>query len=283
MKPNLFVSLFFTFILMGCASSPPDPSPEKLAGNEYGLDDEELEAAGLDVEELAALSETENAVYDPFEGFNRAMWTVNYDYLDPYFVRPVSLAYVDYVPSPVRTGLRNFLSNLEEPANMLNSFLMQEPEKAVDHFTRFWINSIFGLGGLIDIAAAADIPPPGEQAFPDTLGYYGVGNGPYFMIPAYGPLTLREGIGDRVDALYFPLNLLTFWQSVGKWALEGMEDRAKLVAQEPMLNNSPDPYAFTRDAYIQYKNFRAAGGESEPAQPQNEEYLDDFLDEIDSE
>ncbi|KDM93089.1 ABC transporter [Photobacterium galatheae] len=283
MSRNLFLSILLSMSLMGCASSPPDPAPEKLAGNEYGLDEEELAAAGLTVEELQSLETPESTAYDPFEGFNRAMWTVNYEYLDPYFLRPVSLAYVDYVPSPLRTGLRNFLSNLEEPANMLNSFLMQNPEKAVDHFNRFWINSIFGLGGLIDIASAADISPPGQQSFPDTLGYYGVGNGPYFMIPAYGPVTLREGAGDWVDKLYFPLNLLTFWQSAGKWALEGMENRAKLVAQEPMLNNSPDPYVFTRDAYIQYKNFRAGGEAVESDQPVNEDYLDDYLDEIDSE
>nr|WP_249199130.1 MlaA family lipoprotein [Photobacterium sp. GJ3] len=280
---NLFLSVLLAMSLMGCASSPSEPEPDQLEGNEFGLDDAELEAAGLSVEELEALGEPETLVYDPFEGFNRAMWSVNYDYLDPYLVRPVSLAYVDYVPSPLRTGLRNFLSNLEEPANMVNSLLKQEPEKAVEHFNRFWINSVFGLAGLIDIATAADIPPPGEQSFSDSLGYYGVGNGPYFMIPAYGPVTLREGAGDWVDKLYFPLNLLTFWQSLGKWAIEGMEDRAKLVAQEPMLENSPDPYVFTRDAYIQYKNFRAGGAQVETSTTEQEVYLDDYLDEIDSE
>lgn len=222
-------------------------------------------------------------VYDPFEGFNRAMWNINYNYLDPYIARPVSLAYVDYVPSPVRGGIRNFLSNLEEPASMLNSLLRLEGEQAVTHFNRFWINSTFGLAGLIDVASRADIRKPRDKAFGDTMGYYGVNNGPYFMFPVYGPVTLREGSGDIVDSLYFPLNLLTFWQSLGKWAFDGMEDRAALVSSEAMLNDSPDPYVFARDAYIQNQNFRAQGENAEPETPVNEEFLDDFMDEIDDE
>lgn len=220
-------------------------------------------------------------VYDPFEGFNRAMWDLNYNYLDPYIARPVSLAYVDYVPSPVRTGLMNFISNLEEPASMVNSIIMLEGKQAVTHFNRFWINSTFGLAGLIDIATAADIRKPSNRAFGDAMGFYGMGNGPYFMVPMYGPVTLREGVGDTVDGLYFPLNLLSFWQSLGKWALEGMEDRAALVNQEGILKDSPDPYVFTRDAYLQNKAFRATGGVSVDTEPQGEEYLDDFMDEID--
>ncbi len=95
---------------------------------------------------------------DPFEGFNRAMWTVNYDYLDPYVARPVSVAYVDYVPSPVRYGISNFLSNLEEPFSMVNSLVMLEGEQASNHFGRFFMNTVFGLGGLIDVASRAEFP-----------------------------------------------------------------------------------------------------------------------------
>jgi len=85
---------------------------------------------------------------DPFEGFNRAMWDINYEYLDPYLVRPVSLAYVGYTPVPVRSGISNFLANLDEPASMVNNLFMGNGEKALDHFNRFWINSTFGLLAL---------------------------------------------------------------------------------------------------------------------------------------
>ncbi|BAX52327.1 putative phospholipid-binding lipoprotein MlaA [Photobacterium damselae subsp. piscicida] len=218
-------------------------------------------------------------VYDPFQSFNRVMWDINYDYLDPYLVRPVSLAYVDYVPTPIRSGISHFLANLDEPASMVNSLLMQNPKAALAHFNRFWINSIFGLAGIFDIASLADINNPGDRSFSDTTGYYGLGNGPYFMVPGYGPTTLRETT-DLVDDLYPMLSYLNFWQGLAKWALEGMEDRAALVKQEALLKNSPDPYIFTRDAYIQYKDFLASDGK---ATVEKEAQFDDsYLDEIDS-
>ncbi|WP_299016250.1 MlaA family lipoprotein [uncultured Photobacterium sp.] len=270
MKKITLLSLLLILGLTGCAETPNEEKLNQSSTVETNVEYDRLDA-----------NTNDSGVYDPFEGFNRTVWTLNYDYLDPYIARPVSLAYVDYVPSPVRTGIRNFLSNLDEPANMLNSLIMLDGEQAVTHFNRFWINTTFGLGGLIDIASAADITKPSERAFGDSMGYYGVNNGPYFMVPMYGPVTLREGVGDRVDGLYFPLNLLTFWQSLGKWAFEGMEERAALVSQEAILKDSPDPYVFTRDAYIQHKNFRATGGKVIDEEPTDEEFLDDFLDEVD--
>ncbi len=218
---------------------------------------------------------------DPFEGFNRVMWTVNYDYLDPYIAKPVSLAYVNYVPEWTRTGISNFLGNLEEPASMVNSIVMLDGEAALTHFNRFWLNTVFGLGGLIDIASAANIQKLGDRQFGDAMGYYDIGQGPYFMFPVYGPITLREGAGDVVDGLYPPLSLLTFPQSVLKWLFEGMEDRAALVQQESLLNSSPDPYAFARDAYLQNKAFKARGGVSDEIELDDQYLNDDLLDEVD--
>ncbi|MCW8328216.1 MlaA family lipoprotein [Photobacterium sp. SDRW27] len=276
MKRITLLSLFLVLGLSGCAETPKsETSSSQDATHQQEFTETNAEYAEQDAQYNVS------GTYDPFEGFNRAMWELNYDYLDPYLARPVSLAYVDYVPSPVRTGIRNFLANLDEPANMVNSIIMLEGEQAVTHFNRFWINTTFGLAGLIDIATAADITKPSNRAFGDSMGYYGVSNGPYFMVPLYGPITLREGVGDTVDGLYFPLNLLTFWQSLGKWAFEGMEDRAALVNQEGILRDSPDPYIFTRDAYIQNKNFRATGGKQVAEEPEDEEFMDDFLDEVD--
>ncbi|MGF1737326.1 MlaA family lipoprotein [Photobacterium satsumensis] len=311
MKKHL-LTLAILLTLTACAQSPDEQSPEELtldgqasqvssniessATADTAVDGSAMdEFAGADVdadydEDLAAvLEEVEQGegeyavpgVYDPFEGFNRAMWDLNYDYLDPYLARPVSLAYVDYTPSFMRTGIKNFLANLDEPASMVNSILMLNGEEAVRHFNRFWINSTFGVLGLIDIASAADIRKPADKQFGDTMGKYGVANGPYFMFPVYGPLTLREGAGDIVDGLYLPLSALNFWQSLGKWMFEGMEDRAALVKQEAILKDSPDAYIFTRDAYIQNKNFRATGGNVEETEQEDEAYLDDFMDEID--
>ncbi|WP_174522342.1 MlaA family lipoprotein [Vibrio nereis] len=227
-----------------------------------------------DGEETSAVLESE--VNDPFEGFNRTMWTINYDYLDPYIVRPAAVAYVDYTPSPIRTGIANFLGNLDEPSSIVNNILMGNGAKAVDHFNRFWINSTFGLLGLIDIASAAGITDHNEKAFSDAVGHYGVGNGPYVMVPGYGPWTVRESV-DVVDGTYVPLSYLNIWAGLGKWALEGLESRAALVPQEAMLDNSPDPYALTRDAYLQRQDFKAEV-ETDEYDEEEEAYLDEYLD-----
>ncbi|MFG0885259.1 VacJ family lipoprotein [Vibrio sp. CJQ_6] len=241
------LSLCMMLVLVGCSSAPDD-------------------TANADA-----------SVNDPLEGFNRTMWSLNYDYLDPYLVRPVSLAYVDYVPSPVRRGIANFLSNLDEPSSMVNNLLMGNGSKAVDHFNRFWINSTLGLLGLIDIASEAGITKHDEKAFSDVAGHHGVGNGPYVMVPGYGPYTVRETT-DVVDGLYAPLSYLNIWASIGKWAFEGMETRAALVPQEAMLDNSPDPYALTREVYLQRQDFKAEI-EKQDYNAAEEDYLDDYLEE----
>lgn len=247
--------LFIASLTVGCSSAPDESTnDDNLETSEY-------------VEE--------SHPNDPFEGFNRAMWDINYEYLDPYLVRPVSLAYVGYTPVPVRSGISNFLANLGEPASMVNNLIMGNGKKAVDHFNRFWINSTFGLLGLIDIASAAGINKYDDKSFSDAIGHYGVGNGPYFMVPGYGPVTTREVTG-QVDSLYVPLSLLNVWAGLGKWALEGMETRAQLVSQEAMLDDSPDPYAFTRDVYIQRRDFKAEV-EPEEVDLDEEDFIDGYL------
>ncbi|KGY12911.1 ABC transporter [Vibrio tubiashii] len=247
-KPQIWM-LFLVLGLGGCASAPKDDS---------------------------AFNEPQ--VNDPFESFNRSMWALNYDYLDPYFVRPVSLAYVNYVPTPIRSGISNFLSNLDEPASMINNLIMGNGGKALDHFNRFWINSTIGLVGLIDVASEAGITDHNEKTFGDAVGHYGVGNGPYVMVPGYGPWTVRE-TADFVDQTYIPLSFLNVWAGLGKWALEGMESRAALVNQEVMLERSPDPYAVARDAYLQRQDFNAEI-EQETFNADEEDFLDEYLEDF---
>ncbi|KPL92735.1 MlaA family lipoprotein [Vibrio sp. L5-1] len=247
--------LFIASLTVGCSSAPDEST------NDNNLETSEY------VEE--------SHPNDPFEGFNRAMWDINYEYLDPYLVRPVSLAYVGYTPVPVRSGISNFLANLDEPASMVNNLFMGNGEKALDHFNRFWINSTFGLLGLIDIASEAGITKYDDKSFSDAIGHYGVGNGPYFMVPGYGPITTRE-VTEQVDSLYVPLSLISFWASLGKWAFEGMETRAQLVSQEALLDDSPDPYALTREVYIQRRDFKAEI-EPEEVDLEEEDFIDGYL------
>ncbi|WP_047687822.1 MlaA family lipoprotein [Vibrio sp. ZOR0018] len=246
---RLICPMLFLFVLAGCASAPDSTSAES--------------------------NQTQSG--DPFEVFNRSMWTINYDYIDPYLVRPVAIAYVDYIPHPISKTIANVLSNLDEPSSIINNILMGNGTKAVDHFNRFWINSTLGLFGMIDIASEAGITKHNEKAFSDAVGHYGVGNGPYLMIPGYGPYTIRETT-DVVDGLYVPLSYLNVWAGLGKWALEGLETRARLVPQEVTLENSPDPYSLTRDVYLQRQDFKAEI-DTQTYDESEEEYLDDYLEE----
>ncbi|MCE0494582.1 MlaA family lipoprotein [Vibrio salinus] len=220
-------------------------------------------------------------INDPLESLNRKTWSLNYDVLDPYIIKPVSLAYVGYVPHPIRLAISNVFSNLDEPASFVNNLLMGNFKVAVNHFNRFWINSTFGLFGLLDIASAAGIEKEGQTAFGDALGHYGVGNGPYMMLPGAGPYTPREAT-DLVDYTYAPLSYLNIWASIGKFVFEGMETRAALANQEAMLKNSPDPYSLVRGIYYQRQDFKA-DIQDDKFDEKQEEMLDDYLDMLDDE
>lgn len=253
---TLVIALLALFVF-GCSSNP-DEAPSESESNETAYQ--------------------ESHPNDPFEGFNRAMWDVNYGYLDPYILRPASLAYVNHTPSFIRKGISNFFSNLDEPSSAVNALLMGNGGEALTHFNRFWINTIFGLLGLFDVASEGGIVKEEERSFSDAIGSYGIGHGPYFMLPGYGPTTTRQ-VTDVVDGLYAPLSYLNFWGYLGKWTFEGLESRASLVSQEPLLEASPDPYSFARDVYLQRRDYKAGIEFDEAFSDEDEELLDEFLDE----
>ncbi|MEA9389105.1 phospholipid-binding lipoprotein MlaA [Acerihabitans sp. TG2] len=221
---------------------------------------------------------------DRLEGFNRTMFDFNYNVLDPYVVRPVAVAWRDYVPTPARNGLGNFLSNLGEPASMVNYFLVGNPYKAMIHFNRFFLNTLLGMGGLIDVASMANPKLAKEEPrrFGSTLGTYGVGYGTYVVLPGYGSFTPREDIGGAVDNFYPALSYLTWWMSAGKWVFQGIETRAELLDSDALLRNSSDPYAMVRAAYFQRHDFLASGGKLIPQSNPNAQAIQGDLKDIDS-
>lgn len=244
-----------TLVLAGCASSKPEDSQQTSQRS------------------------------DSLQGFNRKMFNFNYDVLDPYVLRPVAVAWRDYVPVPARTGISNVLGNLDEPSSMVNYLLEGDVERAAIHFTRFFLNSTLGLGGFIDVAGKANPQLAREHAhgFGSTLGHYGVGYGPYVELPGYGSFTIRQDGGDYVDSLYAPLSWLTIWLSAGKWALEGVETRAQLLDSDGILHQQSDPYAFIRNAYFQRYDFLANGGKLKPEDNPNAQAIQGDLKDIDSE
>lgn len=202
---------------------------------------------------------------DPIEGFNRTMWDFNYNIVDPYVLKPVATGWKEYVPQPIKTGLVNIANNLDEPVSFINRLLEGEGKKAMVHFNRFWINSIFGLGGLIDWASYSDpLKIEGERTFGDTLGSYQVDPGAYAMLPLYGATTPREATGSVVDGAY----TYAFYDWLGgpwalvKWGIQGIDSRAKLLEQDALLQQAQDPYITFREAYYQNLKFRATDGKS---------------------
>lgn len=216
---------------------------------------------------------------DPLEGFNRAMWDFNYLFMDRYFYRPIAHGYNDYIPSPVKTGIDNFVHNFEEPSALVNNTLQGKWMWAANAGGRFTINTTLGLFGVIDVANMMGMPRK-QDDFNEVLGYYGVPNGPYFMAPFLGPYVTRELASDWVDDLYFPLSELTFWQSLLKWGLKNLHKRSTAIDQERLVDNALDPYTFVKEAYFQYMDYKVYDGDV-PIVEEDDELLDEYLDELD--
>lgn len=212
---------------------------------------------------------------DPLEPVNRALWDFNYDVLDEYILRPVTITYVDYMPQLARTGLLNAAENLEEPSNTLNNLLQGKLDGSFISLGRFLLNSTVGLLGLIDVASEIGLQRE-EEEFGEVLGKWGVETGPYLMIPAMGPSDVRSSVGDVVDSAYNPIDGLSFYLGFLRVGIKAIESRASVIQQEQQLANSVDPYAFVKSAYFQNLEFKVKDGKVE--QSAEEAALDDDLD-----
>jgi phospholipid-binding lipoprotein MlaA len=140
--------------------------------------------------------------YDPWEPMNRRIYNFNAIF-DNYVFLPVVQAYEFVLPVFVQTGITNFFKNLTEVTNLTNALLQFKFVKAVNTFGRICINTTVGLGGLIDVATTVDGIPREDEDFGQTLGFYGVGPGPYLVLPILGPSDLRDTAGLAVDSLVY--------------------------------------------------------------------------------
>lgn len=215
-------------------------------------------------------------VSDPLEPVNRAVYKFN-DLGDRYVLRPVAVGYEKGLAPQMRTGVRNFFDNASYPITVINSFLQGKFADGARDTARFVINTTIGLAGLFDPATDIGLPKNDED-FGQTLGTWGVPEGPYLMVPVFGPYTLRDGFGALVDAPAQP------WFAaaepavgVGLWVLEGVDDRTKLLDVDHQVREAFDPYIFVRDAYVQNRRYRVSDGNLP-----DEEYdlYEDFDDEI---
>lgn len=232
----------------------------------------------------------ETYMSDPIEPVNRWIWDFNYYIMDTYIYRPVTEAYVDWVPGGGRRAINNFVLNLEEPSTIVNNLLLLEPSYAGDALLRFTFNSTFGLLGFFDIAKSGGVERRPES-FSNVLGHWHVPNGPYLMLPFVGPRSARTLVGGFVDSSYFPTPYFNYWQTGVLWGLNGLDVRESLLGQEILLEQSLDPYIFVKEAYMQYEAFKFYSNsenisefieqQQKNIQQQTDQDLNDFMDEID--
>ena len=188
---------------------------------------------------------------DPFEPFNRGVTRFN-DGLDEALVKPVAQAYQDVLPSPVRTGVNNFFANLSDVWSFVNNVLQLKPQAAAESWMRFNVNTVFGLGGVLDWATEMGIQRHRED-FGKTLGHWGVASGPYLVLPVLGPSTVRDAAALVVDAkgdLVMQVDNVSSRNSL--YVLRAVDIRARLLRVGEVLDQAAlDKYSFTRDAYLQ--------------------------------
>ena len=199
---------------------------------------------------------------DPLESFNRVSYSFN-KVLDRWILKPVTLGYKAVTPDPVETGVSNVFANLLELRNVANSLLQAKPDRALDYTGRFIINSSFGLFGILDIATPLGIAKNGGEDFGQTLAVWGIGAGPYLVIPLFGPSTVRDGTARfTIDNLTSPIEYVEHDRTrLSLTALDIIDTRASLLEAEKLI--SGDEYIFVRDAYLQRRNFVINDGKIE--------------------
>lgn len=251
-----FLMVLCALVLAGCASTK-------------GGRDKPAASAEAEVQS----PESESNEGDPYEKMNRAMFNFNLK-LDKYFAKPIAKGYRRVIPKPVRKGITNFFSNLREPIVIINDLFQGKFKQAGSDLGRFLMNSTVGLYGLFDVARKVGLQKHDED-FGQTLGKWGAKQGPYLVLPFFGPSGVRDGFGLAVD-LQFSL----VWQEDDKrtrrWlvATGFINTRANLLDATDILAQAggDDMYLFVREFYRQRRRNLIYDGN-----PPEEDELDPFL------
>ncbi|MEX0738138.1 MAG: VacJ family lipoprotein [Pseudohongiella sp.] len=196
--------------------------------------------------------------YDPFEPVNVKVHAFN-DYVDRKLLRPVANGYIRYVPLFARQGVSNFFSNINNISVLANNLLQFKLEDAANDTGRLMFNTSMGIGGLFDVASWVGFAKNDED-FGQTLGYWGVPAGPYIVLPLFGPSTVRDGFGFATDTFTNPLN---YREDVmlrnAAFVLQQVDRRVDAMSVDSLM--SGDPYIFTREAYLQQREYLVKDGE----------------------
>jgi phospholipid-binding lipoprotein MlaA len=208
----------------------------------------------------ASLAQTEPNP-DPWQGFNRAVFTFN-DVVDRWTLKPLARTYKFVMPDPLEVGVSNIFSNVLEVPNTINGVLQGDFRGAAHDTGRLLVNTTLGIGGLLDVAQYMNLPADDPEDFGQTLAAWGVRQGPYLVLPFFGPSTLRDGFGKPVDWYTNPTTYVDHVPTANTLVVASWVDtRASLLELEKSI--SGDRYVFVRDVYLQRRDYLINNGEVE--------------------
>jgi len=214
--------------------------------------------AAIIVLALGSIARAAPADYDPWEKVNRPLFTFN-DKLDVYLLEPIAKGWDFVVPDRAQGAISDAFDNARFPLDFVNNLLQGKPADAGKTLGRFLLNSTLGMAGLFDVAKAAGLPGRQED-FGQTLGVWGVGNGPYLVLPVLGPSTIRDACGRAVDS---PMRVWPFFvgtiPSIAIAATEVVNWRARNIeAIRDLKKDAFDYYSLVRNAYLQNRKAEVA-------------------------
>ena len=215
---------------------------------------------------------------DPFERYNRSMYSFN-ETVDKYAIKPVAEGYKKIMPGTVDKGITNFFSNLDDIIVVINDILQFNFEQTISDFSRFAINTTIGILGFIDVATDLKLKKHNED-FGQTLGVWGIHDSPYLVLPLIGPSSVRDGVGFAVDVYQFDVTTTKLDDKDEALALglKYIDIRADLLKATNLLEEiAPDPYAFTRDAWVQRRKHLVNNGEPSPDAVTDDALFEDDL------
>ncbi|ANY19184.1 putative phospholipid-binding lipoprotein MlaA precursor [Tsuneonella dongtanensis] len=226
-----------------CASTVGASGTNAIEGETEPLADEGIVVSGRVPIEADPLVQLNAQTYEAIAAVDEAV------------IEPIAKAYGEGLPKPARKGLSNFFANLREPVVFLNDVLQLRPKRAMRTLGRFAINSTIGIGGLIDVAKKKPFKlPRRNNGFANTLGYYGVGSGPFLVLPLVGATTLRDVLGGAADNFVVPMAVgkpfTTLEYRVSSYTITSLDSRLENDAEYQRVRASKDPYATARDTYL---------------------------------
>ncbi|WP_300380534.1 VacJ family lipoprotein [Henriciella sp.] len=239
---------------------------------------------------LSACATTEtqansSEVYDPWEGWNRGVYQFN-ETVDKAAIGPVADAYRVATPGFFREGVHNFLTNLRQPVVFANTILQGNANASGETFGRFLINSTAGVAGVFDVASTLGVAEHDED-FGQTLGVWGVDEGPFLILPLMGPSNLRDTFGLGVDNAFDPLNYIEYEDpdlddqiGVGRAIIGAISTRARLDEQIETLRSQPEPYIALRRTYTSQRRAAVRNGEIEDDPYKDLPDFDDYEDSV---